>query len=176
MIWVTILMLGLAIGTFSIVLYLIIGDVWGAPFVPTPAENIEEIMRLLEIKKEDVFFDLGSGEGRIVIQAAKRFGVDSVGVEINPWLVLWAKINARLKGAKTARFDCKSFWGVDLRPAKKIYMYLIPRSAKKIKKKVEEECRKGTILVSRSFEIPDWKEHWVKTARINGSPFYVYKV
>ncbi len=130
---------------------------YDVPWVPTRRELLRHIMRVAKVGPNDVFYDLGCGDGRVVIEAAKR-GARGVCVEIREELIKTAMENARREGvADRIRFIHGSFTDVDLRDATIVYMYLLTRVNKMLRPKLERELRLGTRVVTLDFEIPGWK-------------------
>lgn len=100
---------------------------YDVPYVPTPEPVVREMLRLAEVGPQDVVYDLGSGDGRIVIMAAKEFGARGVGVDIDPERIAEARINARKAGvADKVRFVQGNLFDIDLRPATAVTLYLLP--------------------------------------------------
>jgi len=107
------------------------------------------MINLAHIKKGDTVYDLGSGNGKLLLLASKK-GAETVGFEINPLLVLFSN----LRGAPTR---WKNFWHADIHDADVIFIYLIPWKMKRLVAKIKKECKQGTIIVSNSFIFPNWK-------------------
>lgn len=129
--------------------YMCLSYLTGAPFVPTKDTTADAMIRLAQIKKGNTIYDLGSGNGKLVRMAAKK-GARSIGYEINPFLVLWSN----LRGSRTR---WKNFWNADISSADVIFLYLIPWKMDRLAKKLKNECKKGTLVVSNSFIFPGWK-------------------
>ncbi|MCX6792169.1 MAG: hypothetical protein NT149_03985 [Candidatus Gottesmanbacteria bacterium] len=121
----------------------------GAPFVPTKNAAAEAMIRLAGITKGDMVYDLGSGDGKLLLLAAKK-GARAIGYEINPLLVLLSN----LRGARTR---WKNFWNADIHDADVIFIYLLPWKMERLASKLKTECKKGTVIVSNSFIFPGWK-------------------
>lgn len=129
--------------------YLCLAFVTGAPFVPSTSPVAEKMVELAQLRRGQVVYDLGSGDGRILKLAAAK-GAKATGFEINPFLVLYSKI----RGAFAV---WKNFWKQDLRDANVIFVYLLPWRMAQLGKKITRECKPGTLIVSNSFIFPDWK-------------------
>ena len=127
----------------------------GAPFVTTRREVVEAALELAKVKKGEWFFDLGSGDGRVVF-AAQGLGAKAVGVEINPVLWLWSACVSVLKG-NGANFLLHSFYDVNLRNADVVFVYTWQGTNEKLEKKLMDELRKGARVVSHRFTFPHWK-------------------
>jgi SAM-dependent methyltransferase len=125
------------------------------PYVQTPMEIVERMLRMAEVKKDDYVIDLGSGDGRIVIEAAKR-GARGLGVDLDPSLVKEATENARKAGvADRARFETRDLFDTDLAPASVVMFYLLPEVNVKLLPKLLR-LKPGTRIVSHDGGIGDW--------------------
>jgi len=125
------------------------------PFVVTPMEIVERMLRMGEVGKGDYVIDLGSGDGRIVIEAAKR-GARGMGVDIDPALVAAANDNARKAGVQEkAKFVVRDIFETDLSPASVVTMYLLPEFNRKLLPRLLA-LKPGTRIVSHDGEIGDW--------------------
>lgn len=128
------------------------------PFVPTPQEVVERMLEIAQVKKGDVVYDLGSGDGRIVITAAKKYGVKTVGFEIDPNLIRQSRENAQKAGvAHLVEFREQDILTVDLSPASVVTMYLLPDVNLKLKPKLLGQLKRGSRVVSHDFDMGDWK-------------------
>ncbi len=142
---------------------------FGAPFAATRNEKMKIMIGLLELKKGDKFVDLGSGDGRIVIAAAKK-GVEAHGYEINPVLVFISKYKIKHKNLSGNAFiHWKSYWNVNLNEYTAISVFGIKHIMPSLEKKLMAELRKGRI-VSNHFKFPNWK---VSKEKEN---LYLYKI
>ncbi len=129
-----------------------------APYYPTPMTVVERMLKLGELKPGEKMFDLGSGDGRIVIMAAKKFKADATGVEFDG--VLHRKSSKeikRLKLDKSARIIFGDIFEQDYSQAGVVTVYLLPGSNDKLRPMLEKQLRKGTRIVSHDFEFSDWK-------------------
>jgi SAM-dependent methyltransferase len=128
-----------------------------APWVPTREELLPYVMMLAKPTKNDVFYDLGCGDGRVVIEAALR-GARGICVEINPDLIKRAMEAAeRLNVASRITFINDDFFNVNLRDATIVYMYLLTSVNRALRPKLERELRLGARVVTLDFEIPGWR-------------------
>jgi len=169
------LILILSVGVLGWIAYTIAGDLWAAPFVPTPLDEVEKILEMMQIPKGITFWDLGSGDGRLVIEAARKYGAAATGFEIHPGLVWWSRIRAAILKLKNAKFVRRNFFREDAGTADYIYFYLYPRAGLKLGQKFENECRPGTVIVSKTFAISGWERKLVKTEEIDGRRYNFYK-
>ncbi len=130
---------------------------YDVPWVPTRKELLKHIMRVARVQPGDVFYDLGCGDGRVVIEAAKR-GARGVCVEIREDLIEEAKRRAREEGVEDRiEFVHDDFMRVDLGRATVVYMYLLTRVNSMLRPKLEKELQLGARVVTLDFEIPGWK-------------------
>ena len=129
-----------------------------APFVATPTLVVRQMLILAELKPGEVLYDLGSGDGRAVIMAAKDFGAKSVGVELRDDLTKKALTNINeLKLNEKTRIVQKDIFDVDLSAANVVFLYLTTSANERIKPKLETELKPGTRIVSHDYEILGWK-------------------
>jgi SAM-dependent methyltransferase len=127
-------------------------------FVTTPHRVVREMLKLAGVAKDDVVYDLGSGDGRIVIAAARDFGARGVGVDIDPKLVAEGRENARKAGvAERVTFIEQDVLKADISKATVIALYMLPTMNKQLLPKFFSELQPGTRVVSHRFEIGDWK-------------------
>lgn len=153
-----------------------------APFVATPTSVVRQMLILADLKPGEVLYDLGSGDGRAVIMAAKDFGATSVGVELRDDLAKRALDSIQeLDLAEKTRIIQKDIFAVNLSAANVVFLYLTTSANEKIKPKLEAELESGTRVVSHDYEILGWKPLKVDTFCENpklGYPshtIYVYK-
>ena len=139
------------------------------PYVVTPMEVVERMLRMAEVKQDDYVIDLGSGDGRIVIEAAKR-GARGLGVDLDPNLVKAATENARLAGVgDRARFETMDLFDADLAPATVVTMYLLPDFNAKLLPRLLR-LRPGTRVVSHDGGIGDWPADETLEMRVPEKP------
>jgi tRNA A58 N-methylase Trm61 len=126
-------------------------------YVPTPPETVDEMLRQARLKPGDVLFDLGSGDGRIPIAAAKQYGVTAVGIEIDPRLVEEAREQARREGVSNlVSFRHADMFRTDFREATVVTLYLSDRLNLLLRPKLLAELRAGARIVSHDFRMGDW--------------------
>jgi SAM-dependent methyltransferase len=144
------------------------------PFVPTPQEVVDKMIELSGVKKGDVVYDLGSGDGRIVITAAKK-GARAVGFDVDGDLVKESRENIRKAGLeKMAEIKQQDILTVDLSPATVVTMYLLPDVNLKLKPNLLKQLKPGSRVVSHAFDMGDWKPD--KTERVNGRTIYLWTI
>jgi tRNA A58 N-methylase Trm61 len=129
-----------------------------APFVPSPAQVIQYMLKLADLKPGEVFFDLGAGDGRTVIMAAKSFGARSVGVELREDLAKKALSTIHESGlGDRITIVNGDMFSVNLTSADVVFLYLTTSANEKIRPKLEQDLRKGVRVVSHDYEIVGWK-------------------
>jgi ribosomal protein L11 methylase PrmA len=127
------------------------------PYVPTPAVVVERMLALAEVRSGDVVYDLGCGDGRIVIAAVRIDGVRGVCVEIDPALVREARANAEREGvADRIRFVQADLFRVPIADATVVTLYLLPQLNLRLRPRLLTELRPGTRIVSHGFDMGDW--------------------
>ncbi len=127
------------------------------PFVPTTEPAVLAMMKLGNVTKTDVLYDLGCGDGRIVIAAA-RLGARAVGIDINPVRIAEARENARKAGVENlVRFEENDLFEADIHEATIVTLFLLPNINLKLKPKLMKDLRPGTRIVSNTFDMGDWK-------------------
>ncbi len=145
------------------------------PYVPTPEAVVAKMLELADVKKDDVLYDLGSGDGRIVITAAKEYGTTGVGVDIDPQRIREAKQNAQEAGVTDkVEFRQGNLFDIDLRPASVVTLYLLPSINMQLRPKLLEELKPGTRVVSHAFTMGDWEPE--ETVEVDGSTIYFWTV
>jgi len=127
------------------------------PYVSSPEQVVERMLYLAQPKAGERLVDLGSGDGRIVIEAAKRFGARGLGVDIDPRLVELATENAKRAGVESlARFEVRDIFETDLRGVDVVTMYLLPEVNRKLMPRLIEQLRPGARIVSHDYDIGTW--------------------
>jgi len=146
------------------------GDV---PYVPTPPEVVEQMLKLAGVKKTDIVYDLGCGDGRIVVMAAQKFGARGVGVDINPERIEEAKQNAANAGVTDrVKFIQQNLFDADIHEATVVTLYLLPSVNLKLRPKLQHDLKPGSRIVSHSFDMGDWKPD--KELDFNGRKLYLW--
>ena len=144
-------------------------------FVPTPQSVVDEMLKVTNVKKGDVLYDLGSGDGRIVITAAKRFGVRGIGIDIDPQRIAEANENARKEGvAHLVTFKQADLFATDISEATVVTLYLLPRLNVKLRPKLFSELRNGTRIVSHAFDMAEWEPE--KHLKVEGRDVYYWTI
>ena len=144
------------------------------PYVPTRPPVVEAMLKLANLKKGDVLYDLGCGDGRIVVKAAKEYGVTGVGFDIDPERIAEANANAKEAGVTSrVKFVNADLFETDLNKASVITMYLLPSVNMKLRPKILA-LKPGTRIVSHAFDMGDWKPE--KTEVVDGATIYYWTV
>lgn len=137
------------------------------PYVPTPQVVVDEMLRLARVTVDDYLMDLGSGDGRILITAARKFGVRGHGVELDDELLAASRENAARAGvADRVQFRQEDLFTADLSVATVITMYLVPRVNQRLLPRLLQ-LKPGTRLVSHDFDLGDWRPDVKTTIRKN---------
>jgi ubiquinone/menaquinone biosynthesis C-methylase UbiE len=143
------------------------------PFVPSPQEVVEAMLKLGDAHKGDILYDLGCGDGRIVITAVKKYDVDGTGVDIDPERIAEAKANAAREGvAGKAKFIEGDLFNADIGKATLVTLYLLPNVNLKLKPKLLAELKPGARVVSHSFDMGDWEP--ARKIEVNGRTIYLW--
>jgi SAM-dependent methyltransferase len=129
-----------------------------APYVPTPLAVVERMLELAEVNFSDVVYDLGCGDGRIVITAAKKYGARGVGVDIDPDRIREAEANAKSAGVDSlVSFKLHDAMTVDVSPASVVTLYLLSASNLKLRPILTKQLKPGSRIVSHAFGMGDWE-------------------
>lgn len=128
------------------------------PYVPTPQDVVDRMLEMAKVKKGDYLIDLGSGDGRIPITAAKKFGVRAMGVDLNPTRIEEARKNAKEAGVEDlVEFKQQDLFKTDISKANVLTMYLLPGVNMKLRPRILSELKPGSRVVSHAFDMGDWK-------------------
>jgi len=128
------------------------------PYVPTTVEAVNAMLKLADVKSTDVVYDLGCGDGRIVIAAAKTYGAHGVGIDIDPVRIAEARENARKAGVENlVRFEENDLFKADIRPATVVTLFLLSSVNLRLRPKLMQDLKPGTRVVSNTFDMGDWK-------------------
>jgi SAM-dependent methyltransferase len=146
------------------------------PFVPTPQEVVDRMLALAKVGKTDTLYDLGCGDGRIVVTAAKQFGARGVGIDLNPERIAEAQSNAKKAGVEgRVKFRVADLFETDLSPASVVSLYLLPNINIKLRPRLWSQLRPGARVVSHAFDMgPDWPPE--DTVDVNGRTIYLWTI
>jgi SAM-dependent methyltransferase len=145
------------------------------PYVPTSPETVAAMLKLAGVTKNDLVIDLGCGDGRIVIAAAKEYGAHGIGVDIDPDRIKEANQNARKEGVTNlVEFRQGDLFDADIRKATVVTLYLLPSVNMKLRPKLWRELKPGTRVVSHTFDMEDWKPE--KVQEVGGSEIFLWVI
>jgi trans-aconitate methyltransferase len=137
------------------------------PYVPTHEKVVAEMLKVAKVGKNDVLYDLGSGDGRIPITAAKRFGTRGVGFDIDPARITEARANAVKAGvADKVKFVQQDLFEADIREATVVTLYLLPDINLRLRPKLLSDLKPGTRIVSHNYDMGDWKPLQTITVKV----------
>jgi protein-L-isoaspartate O-methyltransferase len=144
-------------------------------YVPTPQKVVDGMLKLAEVHKGDVVYDLGCGDGRIPVTAAKTYGVRAVGIDINPERIKEAKDNVAQAGVgNLVTIKQDDLFTTDISEASVVTLYLLTTLNVKLRPKLLKDLKPGTRIVSHYFNMGDWKPD--KQIEIDGRPVYMWTV
>jgi precorrin-6B methylase 2 len=153
-----ILILAIEVCIIVFVVWIAWSGVVGAPWLPTPKNKVRDMLEFAEVNEEDTLYDLGSGDGRIIVMAAKEFGARSIGIEIDPLRLLLSHLSIRRhKLRERAQVMRANFFKVQLEKATVVTLYQGHKINKKIRDKLADELKAGTRVVSYRFVIDGWE-------------------
>ena len=145
------------------------------PYEPTTPEIVAGMIDLAKVTKKDVVFDLGCGDGRIVIEAARKRGARGVGIDIDPERIAEAKENARKSGVGgRVVFRTQDLFQADIKSATVVMLYLWPHVNLRLLPKLQRELKPGTRIVSHSHNMGDWKPE--KEIQVDGHTLYFWTI
>lgn len=180
-----------AIPAFAVLALLCVTPVWAqqekkpeklAPFVPSPEAVVEQMLKLADVKPSDTVYDLGCGDGRIILMAAQKFGAHAVGVELDD--DLYKQTSERIKDLKLedkVKIIHGDLLKVDLSPATVVTLYLLTSANEKLRPNLDKYLKKGSRVVSHDFEVPGWKPEKTESVGQEDGGFrdhtiYLYRV
>src|SRR6266699_953300 len=145
------------------------------PYVPTQEDVVAEMLKTGGVKKGDILYDLGCGDGRIVITAAKEFGIRGVGIDIDPVRIKEARANAEKAGVTgQVKFIEQDLFDAKIGEATVVTLYLLPQINLKLRPKLFRELKPGTRIVSHAFDMGDWKPE--KQLDVSGETIYYWVI
>jgi len=144
-------------------------------YVPTPQAVVDKMLEIAEVGKDDYVVDLGSGDGRIPITAAKKYGISAMGVDLDPQRIAEAKANAvNARVQDKVEFLQQDLYKTDFSKATVLTMYLLPSINKNLRPRILSELKPGTRVVSHAFDMGDWTPD--KTVQVEGRTVYLWIV
>jgi len=145
------------------------------PYVPTSQSVVDAMLKMANVKKTDIVYDLGCGDGRIVVTAAKTYGAHAVGIDINPQRIEEANANARqARVTNLVKFQENDLFDADIHEATVVTLYLLPSINLKLRPKLLAELKPGTRIVSHSFDMDDWQPE--KQETVDGATIYFWTI
>jgi len=151
------------------------GPVLDVPYVPTPQEVVDRMLEIAKVTKKDIVYDLGSGDGRLVITAAKKFGARGVGIDIDPNRIKEADENAaKEKVTDLVKFIEGDIFKQNFSEATVVTLYLLPAINLKLRPMLFQQLKPGTRIVSHAFDMGDWKPE--RTEYVDGRTVYYWTI
>ena len=148
---------------------------YDVPYVPTPYVVVEEMLRLARVGPDDFVIDLGSGDGRILIAAARKFGARGIGVDLDPDRIEESVYNAELQGVSDrVTFQQQDLFKFDIGRATVVTMYLLPSVNMKLRARLLSDLKPGTRIVSHDFDMGDWKPD--QTLTVEGATIFLWTI
>jgi len=146
------------------------------PYVPTPQSVVNRMLQMARVGKNDLLYDLGCGDGRLVVTAAKRYGARGIGIDLDPQRIKEAKSNARKAGVgDKAEFLVGDLFATDLSEATVVTLYLLNSINRKLRPQLWKQLKPGTRVVSHAFDMgDDWPPE--KTEIVEGSTIYYWTI
>lgn len=144
-------------------------------YVPTPQPVVDAMLTMAKVNSKDILYDLGSGDGRIPVTAAKRYGIRATGIDIDPERIAEAKANVAKEGV-TGLVTIKQadLFKTDFRDATVVTLYLLDSLNEKLRPKLLAELKPGTRIVSHAFRMGDWEPE--QTQEVDGSTIYLWTI
>lgn len=162
--------LGIVVGSMGWIYW---PEIIGAGWSPTPMENVKKMLKIAEVGKDDVVYDLGCGDGRIIAIAAGEFGVRAVGIEADPLRFLFSFVRIKISGlGNKVKVIWGNFFHVNLEEATVVTVFLSNKANRKLKEKLQRELSPGTRIISYCWIFDGWKP--VKTDP--SSHLYMYQI
>lgn len=158
------------------VIYSLIAEIKGSPFVPTSGKIVREILEKAKLKKGQEFIELGSGDGRVTRMAVREFGVKGLGIDLNPYLVFYSRMVSRFLKLNDIEFKTRNLFNLDLSSADIVFLFLVPRTLKKLREKLLKECKKNTLIISHGFKVEGWEKYLVGEIERKTFSTYYYKI
>ncbi|MBC7744776.1 MAG: class I SAM-dependent methyltransferase [Flavobacterium sp.] len=145
------------------------------PYVPTRPAVVDAMLKLAKVGPNDVLYDLGCGDGRIVITAAKKYGATGKGIDLNPERIREANQNAKdANVTDKVKFEQADLFKTDFSPASVVTLYLLPSVNLRLRPTLLKQLKPGTRIVSHDFDMGDWKPE--QTIEVDGATIYFWTV
>jgi Methyltransferase domain len=144
-------------------------------YVPTPQTVVDKMLEIAKVNKNDFVYDLGSGDGRLVITAAQKFGTQGIGIDIDPERIKEANANAKKAGVSDkVQFLQQDLFKSDFSKATVVTLYLLPELNVKLRPQLFKQLKPGTRIVSHAFDMGDWKPE--KVVQVDGRTVYYWTI
>lgn len=156
---IVLLLYGLSLLLFVLILlWILIPALYGLPPVSTKPERIRKALKLANLQRDEILYDLGAGDGRVLLIAARDFGAKAVGIEVGPiqCALIWLRLTASGLG-RQIQVKWENFYRSDLHDADVVFVYATSTEVKKLAWPLEQQMRPGTRLVSISADFPEWE-------------------
>lgn len=144
--------------------------------MPTKNKELKLILEAAKLKKNSWFLDLGCGDGRVVQEAVKNYEVIGVGMDINPLILLLAKIKSKVKKLAGVEYINKDLYEADLTKYDTIYLFLMPDLLSKLSAKIKKEAKKGVLVISHGFKINEFEKSLISVLKHSPFPTYYYRL
>ncbi|MBU1148601.1 class I SAM-dependent methyltransferase [Patescibacteria group bacterium] len=147
-----------------------------APYVPTQGKDVKRILQIAGLKPNQLVYDLGCGDGRFLVAAAKHFKAKAIGIEMSVLPYLISRLKIQFLGLNNkVKIKFADFYKVDLKKADVIVCFLTPQAMKKLSPKFKKELKSGAKIVSYAFPMKDWKPHLKDKPHKRAVSVYLYQ-
>jgi hypothetical protein len=147
-----------------------------APWVPAWNKDLKRVAKLADMKEGEVFYELGSGDGRVCRYISRNCNVRSVGIELALTLVVYCWIHKAICRDKNLTYRCANLFKTDLSEADVVYLFALPRSIEKLKHKLQKELKPGSRVISYTFPIHNWEPTEIDKPEKDAMAIYLYKL
>jgi predicted RNA methylase len=167
------ILIGFLMLLVAVVVFFGITIVYGAPWFPTSTSTVRKMLTMADVHPGDVLYDLGCGDGRIIIMAAREFHAMSIGIDINPFWVFWIRVKIALFQLRgNVQVVRGNFFDQDLSNANIVTLYLLQETNEKLQPKLEKELQPGTRIISHVFTFTEWEPYKVD----EDAHIYLYRI
>lgn len=148
----------------------------GAPYVPTRAKDIQDILSHADLKSGQTFIELGCGDGRVTREAVKQYGVKGRGIDVNQALILWARLKSWLLGVPNVHFEKNNVKTMSYADIDVIYMFLLPSLIETFHNRLVREVKPDTLIISHGFKVSGWEKYLTYKRSSRTFPTYYYRI